>query len=107
MRKCTPGNTPRSHPLDVHKCFRCVTRECFGAGQRCWAADSQGQIACLELKLGKLQGVIRGCAGSVRCLAIHPSLPILASACLDRFLRLHDLSSRKLLAKYASCCPVY
>ena len=39
------------------------------------------------------------CAGSVRALALHPGRPILASVGLDRFLRLHDTSTRALLAK--------
>ena len=38
-------------------------------------------------------------AGSLRALAVHPQLPILASVGLDRFLRLHDTRTRQPLAK--------
>lgn len=41
----------------------------------------------------------RPCTGSVKALTLHPTLPILASAGLDRTLRLHHTASRKLLAK--------
>lgn len=41
----------------------------------------------------------RCCAGSVRELAAHPELPVLASVGLDRYLRLHDRHTRQLLAK--------
>lgn len=37
--------------------------------------------------------------GSVRALALHPALPLLASVGLDRHLRLHSTTSRACLAK--------
>jgi hypothetical protein len=38
-------------------------------------------------------------AGSVRSLAVNPQAPVLASVGLDRYLRLHSVHSRQLLAK--------
>jgi len=70
-------------------------------GLKCWVADSQGQIGCVDLKLGKVQQLLKGSAGSIRSLAIHPSAPLIASAGLDRFLRIHDLGSRKSIARLA------
>ncbi|KFM26560.1 WD repeat-containing protein 74 [Auxenochlorella protothecoides] len=69
------------------------------SGTRCWVANGQGQIAVLELPSGLVVGGIKGAAGSVKALTLHPTLPILASAGLDRTLRLHHTASRKLLAK--------
>ncbi|KAL6780971.1 hypothetical protein ACKKBG_A09235 [Auxenochlorella protothecoides x Auxenochlorella symbiontica] len=69
------------------------------SGARCWVANGQGQIAVLELPSGLVVGGIKGAAGSVKALTLHPTLPILASAGLDRTLRLHHTASRKLLAK--------
>ena len=71
------------------------------AGLRCWAADSQGQIGCIDLTAGKVLHLLKGCAGSVRSLSLHPSFPLVASAGLDRFLRIHDLRSRKSAARWA------
>ncbi len=47
---------------------------------------------------------MKGAAGSVRSLALHPDAsahPLLASVSLDRFLRVHDTNTR------ASVCKVY
>lgn len=68
-------------------------------GLKCWAADSQGQIGCVDLTAGKVLQLLKGAAGSVRSLAIHPTAPLIASAGLDRFLRIHDLRSRKSVAR--------
>lgn len=69
------------------------------AGLRCWAANGKGGMQVLDLAGGKLQGALKGAAGCVRALALHPDLPLLASVGLDRFLRVHNTATRKLLAK--------
>ncbi len=44
--------------------------------------------------------------GSARALAVHPGGEVLASVCLDRYLRLHSCSTRQLLAKvYCKTLP--
>ncbi|POI19974.1 hypothetical protein CIB84_016281 [Bambusicola thoracicus] len=48
---------------------------------------------------GRLLKCLKGVAGSVRGLQCHPSLPIVASCGLDRFLRLHNLDDKRLLHK--------
>ena len=40
-----------------------------------------------------------GIAGAVQQLQLHPTLPLLASVGLDRFLRIHDLQTRSLVRK--------
>lgn len=44
--------------------------------------------------------------GSARALAVHPGGEVLASVCLDRYLRLHSCATRQLLAKvYCKTLP--
>lgn len=69
------------------------------AGTRVWAADSMGKIECLDLRMNKLQGSLKGPAGAVKSLALHPELPIIASVGLDRFFRVHNIDSKALLCK--------
>lgn len=58
-----------------------------------------GSIECLDLRMHKMQGSLKGPGGSVRSLALHPELPIIASVGLDRFLRVHNTDSKALLCK--------
>ncbi|XP_031467950.1 WD repeat-containing protein 74 [Phasianus colchicus] len=48
---------------------------------------------------GRLLKCLKGVGGSVRGLQCHPSLPLVASCGLDRFLRLHSLHDKRLLHK--------
>ncbi|KAJ8384595.1 hypothetical protein AAFF_G00200320 [Aldrovandia affinis] len=61
--------------------------------------NTQGQVAILDLRKGLVRGCLKGLAGSVRGLQCHPSLPLVASCGLDRFLRIHNLEDRKLQHK--------
>lgn len=70
------------------------------AGVSVWAANGMGRIECLDLRMNKLHSTLKGPAGAVKSLAMHPSLPVIASVGLDRFFRLHDTSSRKVLCKF-------
>jgi len=48
----------------------------------------------LDLRTGRLETVFKGCPGSVRGLAYHPTKPLMATACLDRFVRVYDLNKK-------------
>ncbi|NXI69488.1 WDR74 protein, partial [Anseranas semipalmata] len=48
---------------------------------------------------GRVLKCLKGFAGSVRGLQCHPSLPLVASCGLDRFLRVHDLGDKRLRHK--------
>ncbi|XP_027014517.1 WD repeat-containing protein 74 isoform X2 [Tachysurus fulvidraco] len=61
--------------------------------------NTQGQLATLDLRKGLVRGCMKGMAGSVRGLQCHPSLPLVASCGLDRFLRIHNLQDRTLTHK--------
>ena len=58
-----------------------------------------GRIECLDLRMNKLHGSLKGPAGAVKSLAMHPELPIIASVGLDRFFRVHNVDSKALLCK--------
>lgn len=58
-----------------------------------------GKIECLDLRMNKLHSALKGPAGAVKSLALHPDLPVVASVGLDRFFRLHNTATRKVLCK--------
>ncbi|KAL7978167.1 hypothetical protein Chor_005154 [Crotalus horridus] len=58
--------------------------------------SSHGDVAVIDLRQGRLVKCLKGFAGSVRAIRCHPSLPVVASCGLDRFLRLHNLHSQRL-----------
>ena len=68
-------------------------------GNRIWVADATGQIEVYDVRAGRFTGGIKGIAGSVRALAMHPDGKAIASVGLDRFLRVHDTSTRQSLGK--------
>ncbi|XP_066575077.1 WD repeat-containing protein 74 isoform X2 [Amia ocellicauda] len=61
--------------------------------------NTHGQLAIIDLRKGLVRGCLKGLAGSVRGLQCHPSLPLVASCGLDRFLRVHSLTDRTLQHK--------
>ncbi|XP_030648803.1 WD repeat-containing protein 74 [Chanos chanos] len=61
--------------------------------------NTHGQLAVLDLRKGLVRGCLKGLAGGVRGLQCHPSLPLVASCGLDRFLRIHSLEDRSLQHK--------
>ncbi|KAI3438930.1 hypothetical protein D9Q98_001344 [Chlorella vulgaris] len=76
------------------------------SGERCWLGNGLGSIEVLDLAAKRFTGAVKGLAGAVRALAVHPEAPVLASVGLDRYMRLHSTASRKLLAKvYCKTLP--
>ncbi|XP_069749946.1 WD repeat-containing protein 74 isoform X2 [Narcine bancroftii] len=61
--------------------------------------NTHGELAVLDLRKGKLLKCLKGQAGSVRDVQCHPSLPLVASCGLDRFLRVHHVAEKRLLYK--------
>ncbi|XP_070806650.1 WD repeat-containing protein 74 [Pituophis catenifer annectens] len=58
--------------------------------------SSHGDVAVIDLRQGRLVKCLKGFAGSVCAIQCHPTLPVVASCGLDRFLRLHNLQSQRL-----------
>ncbi|XP_052802564.1 WD repeat-containing protein 74-like [Mya arenaria] len=61
--------------------------------------NTQGNMALLDLRKGKLIHQFKGFAGSIRSLKCNSSQSVVASCGLDRFLRLHDVNTKQLLYK--------
>ncbi|KAM6307748.1 LOW QUALITY PROTEIN: WD repeat-containing protein 74 [Podargus strigoides] len=61
--------------------------------------SARGDLAVIDLRQGRVLKCLKGGAGSVRGLQCHPSLPLLASCGLDRFLRIHHLGDKRLCHK--------
>jgi len=61
--------------------------------------NTQGDLAILDLRKGLVRGRLKGLAGGVRGLECHPTLPLVASCGLDRFLRVHNVHDHKLQHK--------
>nr|XP_005988851.2 PREDICTED: WD repeat-containing protein 74 isoform X2 [Latimeria chalumnae] len=61
--------------------------------------NSQGQMAILDLRQGRLVKCLKGFAGSIRSIQCHASLPLVASCGLDRFLRIHNIEDKQLQHK--------
>lgn len=64
------------------------------------AANSIGEMGLFDLR-SKIHPMckFKGQAGSVRSISGHPTMPLAASVGIDRFLRVHDLQTRKLIHK--------
>ena len=70
--------------------------------QKFVAGDRAGNMAIYELRqgmrrLGKFKDGVAG--GSIRDLECHPTRPYVASVGLDRYLRIHDMNTRRLVSK--------
>ncbi|XP_074661055.1 WD repeat-containing protein 74-like isoform X2 [Tubulanus polymorphus] len=61
--------------------------------------NTQGSMALLDIRQGKMVHKFKGFAGGIRCIKCHPTLPYIASCGLDRFLRIHEMNSKKLIRK--------
>lgn len=84
----------------LHLTIHLVLSSCLvPAGNRVWASNGLGQIEVWDLPAGKLQGAIKGAGGSIRTLQLHPNQPLLASAGIDRFVRVHSSQTRQQLAR--------
>ena len=64
-------------------------------GREVVVADTAGLVRVLDLRKMKWGRRFEGPAGSVRGLAFHPSLPVLACVGLDRMARVYDYRSKE------------
>lgn len=61
--------------------------------------NSRGRVALVDVRRKGMVHAFKGVAGSIRAVCCHPTLPLVASCGLDRFLRVHDLNTRLLQTK--------
>ncbi|KAM7471499.1 hypothetical protein LguiA_009682 [Lonicera macranthoides] len=68
-------------------------------GHTIYIGNGSGDLASVDIRTGKLLGCFLGkCSGSIRSIARHPQLPLIASCGLDSYLRVWDIKSRQLLS---------
>jgi len=67
----------------------------------CVVGDALGNLRKVDLRTGNVFGRFRGISGSIRGVAFHPSLPVIAQVGLDRFARVFDTKTMR------PVCQVY
>ncbi|KAM4070977.1 hypothetical protein ACB094_11G026700 [Castanea mollissima] len=68
-------------------------------GYTVYVGNGSGDLASFDMRTGKLLGCFLGkCSGSIRSIARHPELPVIASCGLDSYLRFWDIKTRQLLS---------
>lgn len=68
-------------------------------GYTVYIGNGSGDLASVDMRTGKLLGCFLGkCSGSIRSIARHPELPVIASCGLDSYLRIWDIGTRQLLS---------
>lgn len=68
-------------------------------GYTIYIGNGSGDLASVDMRTGKLLGCFLGkCSGSIRSIARHPELPVIASCGLDSYLRFWDIKTRKVLS---------
>lgn len=61
------------------------------------AGDTVGRVSRVDLRTLRLNGVYKGNTGSIRDIAIHPSMNVVATVGLDRIMRVFDIETRQQL----------
>ncbi|CAA7404391.1 unnamed protein product [Spirodela intermedia] len=68
-------------------------------GNTVYVGTGSGDLASFDMRTGRLLGCFIGkCCGSIRSIARHPDLQVIASCGLDGYLRLWDTRSRQPLS---------
>ncbi|XP_078434298.1 transducin/WD40 repeat-like superfamily protein [Wolffia australiana] len=68
-------------------------------GNVVYVGTGAGDLASFDMRTGKLLGCFIGkCSGSIRSIARHPDIPVIASCGLDGYLRLWDAGTRQPLS---------
>ncbi|XP_034234774.1 WD repeat-containing protein 74 [Thrips palmi] len=60
---------------------------------------AKGNIVAVDLRMGRTAQNYKGFVGAVRDIACHPTEPYIVSVGLDRFLRVHHKTTKKILLK--------
>lgn len=61
--------------------------------------NNVGTMGSIDLRKGQIVGHFKGFAGAIRCISCLTKQKIVASCGLDKFLRIHDIHSRRMVHK--------
>ncbi|GBG81275.1 hypothetical protein CBR_g31949 [Chara braunii] len=64
-----------------------------------YVGNAAGDLVCFDMRTWRMTGGYRGHSSSIRSIARHPTLPLIASCGLGRHLFVHDIHTRKTLFK--------
>lgn len=68
-------------------------------GNTIYIGNASGDLASFDMRTGKLLGSFLGkCCGSIRSIARHLELPVIASCGLDSYVRFWDINTRQILS---------
>ncbi|CAF1169140.1 unnamed protein product [Adineta ricciae] len=69
--------------------------------ERFLVGNTQGEMAQFDLKhLSSIVHKYRGVIGSIRAIETHPTLPLIASASIDQYVRIHDAETHRQISKF-------
>lgn len=67
--------------------------------------NAQGEMAQFDIKRLSAPSIVHkynGVIGSIRAIDAHPTLPLIASASIDQYVRIHDAETFRQVAKVSS-----
>ncbi|ESO88034.1 hypothetical protein LOTGIDRAFT_234800 [Lottia gigantea] len=73
---------------------------CHTQSDQVVVGNTQGKTALLDFRKGRVVHKYKGFAGSVRSIQCHPTMPLVVTCGLDRFVRIHHIVSRELMHKF-------
>lgn len=67
--------------------------------------NTQGEMAQFDIKRLSSSAIVhkyRGVIGSIRSIDTHPTLPLVASASIDQYIRVHNADTYRQVSKVSS-----
>jgi hypothetical protein len=93
----TVGKRPQLNtPFKEHRITALAVSE---TDKMWWVGDAGGSLQSYDVGAGKFMGSIKGIAGSVRSVDLHPTAGVIVSGGLDRYVRVHSTRTRASVAK--------
>lgn len=70
--------------------------------RRFLAGNTQGEMAQFDIKRLSSSAIVhkyKGVIGSIRSIDTHPTLPLIASASIDQYIRIHNADTHRQISK--------
>eukprot|EP00057_Strongylocentrotus_purpuratus_P033563 XP_791892.3 PREDICTED: WD repeat-containing protein 74 [Strongylocentrotus purpuratus] len=100
VRLYDPSATQRRPVLDIpFDEYPIISMALVPGDNSVLVGNTQGRMAEIDLRKGQVGRIYKGFAGSIRDMQCHPTLPLVASCGLDRFLRVHDIQDGSIRSK--------
>jgi len=74
----------------------------FNTFRRFLVGNTQGEMAEFDIKRLSSSAIVhkyKGVIGSIRSIDTHPILPLIASASIDQYIRIHNADTHRQIAK--------